>query len=335
MTVNQIKTEIANSELWFLELSRTDSLLQDFRKNNDNRIEIACLDTGVADVCDPTWCGSTRSSIIKAKSFVGNNAIWSFWGGTGISDEDCVNGAEVVDTDGHGTHVLSLLQRVSELADLCVAKCIEKPGQNLSAEKLAFAISFAVTRRKVDIINISIGYERDEPEVVRQAIDKAVNNGVLAFAAAGNTANGETVFPARMERVIPIYSCNPDGPSAFNPRPASVDYFCAPGEGVVGSAAGSASNMSRRDVRTAIDVGLNTSKSGTSQATAIASGVAARVLEFARAYKKDTLAQERSQGSRPDWPPLDSDENMRLLKTPHGMKRVLKLLSVTKTGAMR
>lgn len=176
----------------------------------------------------------------------------------------------------------------------------------------------------MDIISLSVGYKNRESQILRNAINAAIDKNVLVFAAAGNTSNAPLAFPASIERVIPIYSFGYRGPSVFNCKASESDYICAPGESVLSAWPHHLlDKFSDADYNNLELTDGNVPASGTSQATAIAVGVASRVLEFARQYR--ALAPEDDGNSRRFT--LDRNENYDLLRTPHGMKRVLKFLS--------
>ncbi|KAE9978966.1 hypothetical protein EG328_001174 [Venturia inaequalis] len=289
---------IATASVWLTNIVHSHQLLI-YRKNRDPRIKIAILDTGI-DTNHAELKGYLSGRTGAVKDFMNNQA--------GMSDED-----------GHGTNIAGVVARVADSALCYFGKVIERSGDTMDAEKLAWAINTAVVEWDVDIISLSVGYDDEEPQIVRDAIDNAVDNNVLVFAAAGNDPSKPPGFPARMERVIPIYaySSRSNGPWESNARTRWTDYFCAPGEAV-----------SPYDLR--VHDGIEQQRSGTSQSTAFASATAACVLEFARQYKQDRDDDEDTA----DWPALDSEERMRLLRTPRGMGRILKLLSSTKSGPM-
>ncbi|BDH61247.1 hypothetical protein MTP04_13770 [Lysinibacillus sp. PLM2] len=119
------------------------------------------------------------------------------------------------DDNGHGTHVAGIIGAennnigvvgVAPDADIYAVKVLDKNGSgNLS--DIIKGIDWAISNR-MDIINLSLGTQIHS-FVLKQAVDKAYNNGILVVAAAGNDGNaegiGETVdFPARYDSVIGV-----------------------------------------------------------------------------------------------------------------------------------
>ena len=121
------------------------------------------------------------------------------------------------------------------------------------AEGIIYAADYGV-----DIINLSLGWTDDKPhQVVRDAIDYAVERGSILVAAAGNTY-GPVWFPASHDEVISVSGTDQESRNdryAFGPE---LDLV-APGHGI----------------RTTSMNNLYTSISGTSFSCAIVSGVAA------------------------------------------------------------
>ncbi len=148
---------------------------------------------------------------------------------------------------------------------------------------------------KVDIINISAGFKTCHT-ALRKAVKAAYASDVLIFAAAGNWGNNNPVaFPAGIrDQVICVFST--DGkmvPSNYNPLPRpNADNFSILGE--------------------EIDIGHpdpDCRGKGTSAATALATGFAAQIIDFAR---------QPGVG--------DKLENVEMLRTKAGMTAIFKEL---------
>ena len=121
------------------------------------------------------------------------------------------------------------------------------------AEGIIYAADYGV-----DIINLSLGWTDDKPhQVVRDAIDYAIEKGIVLVAAAGNNP-GPVWFPANYDGVISVSGTDQEGRNdryAFGPE---LDLV-APGQNIW---------------TTGIN-NLYTSISGTSFSCAIVSGIAA------------------------------------------------------------
>jgi hypothetical protein len=128
----------------------------------------------------------------------------------------------------------------------------------------------------VDIISMSFGFE--EPfRAISRAVSDYCDKKVLFAAAANDGGRRDTIaFPARMDRVICVKSCNGDGtPSTFNPwnsKDAGLNFMTL-GKDVV-----SMWRLKDWNEMTA----LQKRSSGTSVATPIAAGIAALVMHFLR-----------------------------------------------------
>lgn len=150
---------------------------------------------------------------------------------------------------------------------------------------------------KVDIISIAVSVDKC-PDILKNAIKEATHNGVLIFAPAfaGGSNMDSVPYPAKMrDDVFCMYST--DGQlriSNYNPPPRiSEDNFAILGEYVPVSSS-------------------NNPVSGTSVSTAIAAGVAAGLLDFAR---------------QPDPPTIIKDEDLRRMRSKEGMTAIFKLMS--------
>lgn len=95
---------------------------------------------------------------------------------------------------------------------------------------IANAISKAVDQG-ADIINLSLG-SPSTSYVLQDAVEKAINKGVVVVAAAGNEASDEPSYPADYEGVISVGSVNSHKKlSSFSSYGASTDLV-APGENI-------------------------------------------------------------------------------------------------------
>jgi subtilisin family serine protease len=160
------------------------------------------------------------------------------------------------------------------------------------------------------MISMSFGYPSREVNgygLLERSIKHAINQNVLLFAAASNNgANTKRAYPARHADIICVHSTNANGtPSDFNPTPLAGDNFATVGEAVESAWPVHLCDQEKNDLSVA-------SKSGTSFATPIASGIAAFLLQYARVK---LLPKEAEQ-----------------LKQSHFMKAVLKAISVSSSG---
>jgi len=191
------------------------------------------------------------------------------------------------DDNGHGTHVAGIIRSVYPNVKLLILKYYnpQASGQaNVDATVAAF--KYAVDH-KVDIINYSGG----GPEFVAEekaAIEKAVKEGILVVAAAGNEASdidlkSNNYFPASygLSNIIAVTAYN----QQLNIMPLSnygkhSVHLAAPGH----------------RIRSSFPNGRSGYLTGTSQATAFVSGAAALIKaqhpEISNARLKDVLISQ-------------------------------------------
>ncbi|KAH0538095.1 hypothetical protein FGG08_005307 [Glutinoglossum americanum] len=244
------------------------------------RVKVAILDTGYDD--DAPFFHSRRSRL----------SGWKDW--VDASDEP-------QDSNGHGTHVVSLVMRTAPQALVYVARVAKDTKHLLEAsENIAKvlnplnkgtvlltelqAVGWACTEWGADIISLSFGYAQEVLSISR-AIRRAVNDrddSILFFAAAANFgANEKEMFPARHESVISIRGTNTDGAfEDFNP-PRNLDEGTV--YGTLGLDVPSAWLRDHPEVM---------HKSGTSVATPIAAGMAAMLLGYVNGKSHKSTYQD-------------------------------------------
>lgn len=192
------------------------------------------------------------------------------------------------DSHGHGTQMISVIMKIAPRAHIYVARVAKSPRDLTTAtENVTQAISWACSEWKVDIISMSFGYAKDQPNI-RRAIRNATadrDDSILFFAAASNYgANEKEMFPARLESVISMRATNGTGEFAeFNPP-------CGLTEGKVLGTLGvdvSCVGLSKD--------GEEVYQSGTSVATAVAVGIAALLLEYVEGKDRDLQIKMRTR----------------------------------------
>ncbi|KAK0647029.1 hypothetical protein B0T16DRAFT_414601 [Cercophora newfieldiana] len=248
-------------------------------------IKIAILDTGY-DENTPTFDSPGCSSKIKGwKDFVSDSLT-------------------PVDTDGHGTHLLTLLLRLKCPAHIYVGRVAKSSKTLKSAESsIADAIRVAAMEWDVDFVSLSFGFSRHVP-AIDEAIADAIRHkkrAITFFSAANNDGfNSGEMFPANLsDHVIPVRATNSEGcfETRYNP-PRSSDnvVFGTLGVDVVSDWPGT-------------DTGK--SISGCSVATPIAVTLAAILLEYAASK-----------------PLRFSADELRLMRTRRGVYEIFKEIGV-------
>jgi len=184
-------------------------------------------------------------------------------------DED--NDGFVDEAFGHGTHVASLIALIDPNALLLPYRVVDADGRGWAFD-VAQAIVMA-TMDGADVINLSLSVEPDSG-ALRSALQFALAMGVEVYSSAGNTSGADVLFPANMENeplpyflgwvppafvgVVAVAAPGSDGSLAdFSAHGDEVD-IAAPGVDVYGALPG----------------GMWGWWSGTSMATAVASGSA-------------------------------------------------------------
>jgi subtilisin family serine protease len=136
-------------------------------------------------------------------------------------------------------------------------------------------IRYAVDIWKVDIISMSFGF-RTNPGKIGEAIQYAQSKNTLVFAAAGNSGSLEEVrYPARHPMALCVHAATGHG-NTFEGNPTKrgdTSNFALLGVAVRGKVPSDPNEKLR---------------SGTSQATAVAAGVAALILQIMRDHEKET-----------------------------------------------
>ncbi len=212
-----------------------------------NTTIVAVLDTGVA-VAAAGLQG--RINTAGAMSFVaGGNAL--------------------VDPEGHGTHVAGVIATIASGTSTTLGVSIlpvqiaDAHGQT-SAQSLASGIRYAVSRR-AKVINLSVqgtGFSKIEQD----AINDATRAGVLVVAASGNTGGNAKEYPGAYRHVLAVGAVDAAGQPLAESTQGLQVAVAAPGRDILSSGAQVASGGPRFETRT-----------GTSMAAAIISGVAARI----------------------------------------------------------
>lgn len=145
------------------------------------------------------------------------------------------------DDNGHGTHVAGIIAAqnnqigvlgVAPEASIYAVKVLNRYGDGTLSTVLA-GIEWAI-QHKMDIINLSLATPEDSP-VLKKAIDKAYQQGLLIVAAVGNNGNkqgtGNTVeYPAKYDSVIAVSAVDKQNVRAAYSATGSEVEVAAPGE---------------------------------------------------------------------------------------------------------
>jgi serine protease AprX len=233
-------------------------------------------------------------------------------------------GAKVKQYDdyGHGTHVAAVIKAKDDKSDaryrsvahgarLIGMKVLAGDGSGYTSTVID-ALEFAIANKsklKIDVINLSLGHPIYEPaatDPLVQAVERAVDAGIVVVVAAGNEGmNRETgevgyagiTSPGNAPSAISVGAVDTkntltrgdDEVAAFSSRgPTWYDGYAkpdvvAPGRRVV-SLIGKDSYLTRRYPQWTVTAATRTymALSGTSMATAVATGVVADIIAASR-----------------------------------------------------
>jgi subtilisin family serine protease len=220
---------------------------------------VAILDTGV-DAGHPGWSSPPTSMELGLD--------WTILPPGPRAEET----ADDVDQDGdgspheahgHGTHVAGIVHLTAPGATLIPIRVLSDDGWGTSIG-LAGGIVDAMTRQ-ANIINMSLGLGQDV-EIVRDAVDLAIQHGIGVVASAGNSPSGIDQYPASYHGVVSVTAVDRyDHVASFANHGTRV-RMSAPGVGVI-------SLYARAPGHGSYALG-----NGTSMAAPFAAGAAALVL---------------------------------------------------------
>ncbi|AVK95782.1 S8 family peptidase [Lysinibacillus sphaericus] len=237
-------------------------------KNNrsgDNVVKIAILDSGI----------NSNLDILEGKVKETYNAI--------------NKNSETLDELGHGTMIASIIAAeenshniigVNPDAELYDVQVLNSKGSG-QIENVIDGIHWSIDK-KVDIINLSFGFKKDEP-MLKEAIHLALSNDILVVASAGNTLGLYTHYPAMYEGVYSISAIDKDLNRYNLAAKGKIDYV-APGV----------------DIPVYNQNGDTIIQSGTSLATAYATGIIS-ILMSKEDSKKDLKLTSKPLGKKDDF----------------------------------
>jgi len=224
---------------------------------------VAVLDTGI-DVNHPQLAGRIAPGGVDVVDGDGDPSDVP----DGIdSDQDGL----VDEAVGHGTFVAGLVVSVAPDARILPVRILDSDGAG-SAIDIARGVEMAVARG-ARVINMSLGMEI-ESEVLEEVIDEqSRDRGLVFVASAGNEGVDRRQYPAGQNEVMGVAATTPGDARAEFSNWGSWVSVSAPGEGLVSLLPAAA--MGRW--------------SGTSFASALASGGAAVLIAFAPFARADEV----------------------------------------------
>ncbi len=278
--VHVIMNDPLMKKKWDLQKTNVKEAWLKFSKGNRN-IVVAVIDTGI-DVNHP----DLKANIWKnPKEIPGNNKDDD---GNGFVDDIhgwnfVKNNNKVGDTHGHGTHIAGIigaeggngigLSGVAPQVSLMALKYYSPNdnGKN-NLNNTVKAIEYAI-KNGAHIINYSGGgLEGNEKE--KQAIQMAEAKGILFVAAAGNEKSNmdkKKYYPAsyQFNNILPVTATDPSDKVLKSSNWGKTVHKSAPGI----------------DILSTLPGGKYGRMTGTSQATAVATGAAVLIMDY---YKNKT-----------------------------------------------
>jgi len=172
------------------------------------------------------------------------------------------------DEYGHGTQVCGVIAAIQNnnlgISGIAPESKILPLKISESGVPIASAVAEAIlyaSDHGAKIINLSLQLGGD-PQVVTDAVDYAVTNGVLLVAAAGQDPGGPVRFPANLENVMAVSAADDTNGLWFNSNYGPEIELTAPGE----------------DIYTTKLGGGHITSSGTSLSAPMVSAVAALII---------------------------------------------------------
>ena len=211
-------------------------------------VVIAMLDTGISTAA------IDNSQLLTGYNYVAKSKDTEDRINHGTATASVIAGCESAEIVGIAPDVM--------LVPLVVTDKIDGQVTSASPKVLAQAIRDAVDLYKADIINVSLGIQKDV-EQVQQAVAYAEEKGVLVISAVGNDGKDDAkYYPAAYETVLGVGSHDKNGEiSDFSQQNGTADLL-APGENIW---------MASRN-------GVRYGAKGSSYATAYVSAAAALLL---------------------------------------------------------
>lgn len=144
------------------------------------------------------------------------------------------NSSEVSPLNNHGTMIASIIAGtysgkipigLNKQVEIYDVQVLDKTGVG-AIEHTISGIEWAI-ENKVDIINMSYGFSKDEPKFHR-VIQKAEKEGIILVAASGNTLGLSIDYPAKYKEVLSISAIDKQKNIFIYAGKGKVDYV-APG----------------------------------------------------------------------------------------------------------
>lgn len=239
---------------------------EDINCAENRNIRVAILDTGV-DVNHPDLMNSFMRN--EKGDIVGYNSM--------------TNTSEIMDLDGHGTHVIGIvIEKNYGNIEILPVKITEY-GKKGKIEDLINGIKWAI-KKKSDILVICMSTEIYNNELAK-TIKEAWDSGAVIFSSVGNYACEKTMYPAANVYVIGVGAINElddfdDMTRWENSCYGDAVSVVAPGKDIYSTMPTYKVNATNFNIKQNHDY-----LSGTSQACAYAAGITANYWSLNKSLK--------------------------------------------------
>lgn len=191
----------------------------------------------MAKIGAPTgWRAGAGTGVVVAVIDTGVTVVEDLEGVKVVEGRTFVPGTRsAADDHGHGTHVAGTIAQatnngvgvtgVAANAGIVPYKVLSKQGFG-SSDWVAAAVDEAVDQG-ADVINMSLGGPNSK--VLKKAVEKAVDAGVIVVAAAGNTGKRGVGCPANVDGVVAVSATGPDDSKTWYSTYGPEVEIAAPG----------------------------------------------------------------------------------------------------------
>ncbi len=213
-----------------------------FESNSlEREIVIAVIDTGIDKnnklLFDSLWINKKEKYGLTGIDDDYNGYIDDIYGYNFYDDNN-----QPWDNNGHGTHISGIVLGMAYGKNLNLNKNLSIKlmpikvisGNTLKSERvysmLSDAILYAVDNG-ADLVSINVGVKENNP-LIQKSVNDAKENGIPIIAAAGNHGQNMNIYPAALDYVISVSSCDLNGQiSGYSNYSEDIDIF-AVGENI-------------------------------------------------------------------------------------------------------
>ena len=220
--------------------------LEAFQRDQETTIPlVGIIDTGVdldhEDILGNIWInpGEIPDDSIDNdhNGFVDDFYGWDFSGDSSSLPSNIIGDSDPTDYFGHGTHCAGIVAAVRDNAigvsginspcKIMAIKFFPNSFFSLGAKSIIYAADMGC-----DVVNMSWGSPFPS-KVIEDALDYAIDKGVLPIAAAGNSGSEDDFYPASLPRVFTVGASNSDDEVTYFSTYGDHIEVVAPGEDIL------------------------------------------------------------------------------------------------------